>query len=223
MKRKNLICVFAHPDDEAFGPGGTIAKLSKKYNIYLLCATKGEAGQISSKLKIKSSKLGEIRANELRKSAKILGVKKVYFLGFKDGELSNNLYHKLALKIKNKLIKFKPSIVLTFEPMGGSGHIDHITVSMTTMFAVQNLKFVKEVWQVCRPESFSKFRRDYFIYFPPGYKKPQIDKIVDVSEVWDKKIGAMKVHKSQIHDVERILKIQQKLPKEEYFLVVKNF
>lgn len=208
---KTLVCVFAHPDDEAFGPGGTIAKFSKTHNVYVLCATKGEGGGS-----------GKVRARELRASAKILGVKKVYFLGFEDGTLSNNLYHELASKIRNKLLKFRPGIIITFEPQGVSGHIDHITVSMVTSFVVQKLPFVKTVLQFCRPERFSKARQDYFIYFPPGYKRSEVDKVINISEVWETKVKAMLCHKSQIPDVKRILELQQKLPKEEYFLVLKK-
>ncbi|HZQ29933.1 MAG TPA: PIG-L deacetylase family protein [Patescibacteria group bacterium] len=214
---KNLVCVFAHPDDESFGPGGTIAKFSKKYNVYILSATKGDAGQSS----IRSKNLGEVRSEELKKAAKILGVKKVYFLGFKDGTLNNNIYHKLASKIEEKLKILKPEIVLTFEPQGISGHIDHITISMVTMFAVQKLKFIKEVWQHCRPQGYDKFIKNYFIYFPKGYKKSQIQKVVKTNDVWEKKLEAMRAHKSQAADFERVLKIQSKLPKEEYFLVIK--
>lgn len=214
---KNLVCVFAHPDDEAFGPAGTIAKLSKKFNVYLLCATKGEEGRNF----LEKGRLGKIRQNELLKSAKILGVKKVYFLGFRDGTLSNNLYHKLTAKIKVHLLKLKPEILITYEPQGVSGHIDHITVSMVTMFTAQKLKFIKEVWQVCRPSSFAKKRFDYFIYFPPGYTKSEIDKIVNIKDFWDIKVEAMKAHKSQLEDFKRIMKFSKNQPKEEYFLVKK--
>lgn len=211
------MCVFAHPDDESFGPAGTIAKLSKKYNVYILSATKGDAGQSS----IKSKNLGEVRSKELKNAAKVLGVKGVYFLGFKDGTLSNNLYHKLASKIEFHLKKLKPEIVLTFEPQGISGHIDHITVSMVTMFVCQKLKFVREVWQHCRSANYDRFIQNYFIYFPKGYKKSEIDKVVKTKDVWYKKVEAMKYHKSQAADFKRVLKIQNKLPKEEYFLVDK--
>lgn len=216
---KNLVCVFAHPDDEAFGPGGTIAKLSKKYNIYLLCATKGDASRL--KFKVRNLKLENVRANELRKSAKILGIKKVYFLGFEDGELSNNIYHKLAVKIRSHLRKLKPEIVLSYEPLGVSGHIDHITVAMVTMFVVKDLKFVKEIWQVCLPDYRAKKRQDYYICFSPGYKMSDIDKVVNIKNVWDKKVEAMRQHKSQYKDFQTILAWSQKFPKEEYFLVKK--
>lgn len=207
---KNVVCVFAHPDDEAFGPAGTIAKFSKTHNVYILCATKGEAGGS-----------GKVRSDELRRSAKVLGVKKVYFLGFKDGELSNNLYHKLAAKIKVHLLKLKPKIVLTYEPLGVSGHIDHITVSMVTMFVVKKLKFVKELWQVCMPENRVKERQNYYICFGPGYKKSEIDKIIDISDVWETKLEAMKQHKSQYKDFQRFIKWISSFSKEEYFLVKK--
>src|SRR3989344_3139536 len=110
--KKVLVAIFAHPDDEAFGPSGTLAKFSKTHDVYILCATGGEAGKNS--LSKTEKKLSDIRKKELLASAKILGVKKIYFLGFEDGALSNNLYHKLAVKIKNKLVELKPEIVIAF-------------------------------------------------------------------------------------------------------------
>ncbi len=62
----------------------------------------------------------------------------------------------------------------------------------------------------------------YFIYRPAGLPRDQIDEIVDVSDVWDVKLEAMQVHESQKHDYERIIKMREGLPKEEYFLVRKR-
>ncbi|MGE5042280.1 MAG: PIG-L deacetylase family protein [Candidatus Levyibacteriota bacterium] len=218
-KKKTVVCVFAHPDDEAFGPSGTIHKLSKDYDVYILCATKGQAGQDSRSES--SESLAARRARELRESAKHIGVKKVYFLGFKDGTLSNNLYHKLADKIRKHLEDLKPELVITFEPQGVSGHIDHITVSMATSFVVLKLNFIKEIWYHCILKARALKRRDYFIYFPSGYKRSEVDKIVDISDVWTIKEKAMLKHESQRHDAERILKEAKGFPKEEYFLVRK--
>lgn len=75
---KNIVGVFAHPDDEALGPSGTIAKFAKKYNVYLICVTSGEA---SGKTEEEKLKIGETRRAELIESAKILGVKDVIFFG----------------------------------------------------------------------------------------------------------------------------------------------
>jgi N-acetylglucosamine malate deacetylase 2 len=219
MRRRSAVCVFAHPDDEAFGPSGTIYKLSKTHDVYILCATKGQAG-LDSKPENGSS-ITRKREKELRISSKILNVKEAYFLGFKDGCLCNNQYHKLAVGIEKYLRKLRPEIVLTYEPRGISGHIDHIMVSMVTTFVVEKLKFIKEIWYFCLPEGKEILKKDYFIYFPTGYKKRDIDRTVIVKDVWNVKEKAMRAHESQMHDAKNILKILKKFPKEEHFLVKK--
>lgn len=214
---KRVVCVFAHPDDEAFGPGGTIAKFAKDHEVYILCATKGQRGKVSKRI---SGTLGQERALELLASAKILGVKKVFFLGFRDGTLSNSLYHKLAEKVMRYVVELKPEIIITFEPHGVSGHIDHITVSMVTNYVFDRSPFVKKLMMHGVVDEYAKQRRDYFIYFPPGYPQASFDEIIDTSDVWDTKLKAMHCHGSQMHDIKRILSIER--PKEEYFLVRKQ-
>lgn len=217
-KKPVLVCVFAHPDDEAFGPAGTIHKFTKTHDVYLLCATKGQVGQDS--ILEPKKRLTERRVQELRTSAKILGVKQVYFLGFKDGTLSNNLYHKLAEKIKLHFEKLNPEIVMTYEPHGISGHIDHIAVSFVAQFVLRDhKKSVKELWMYCLKKGREEFRNSYFVYFPKGYEADQIDKVMNVEDVWDLKVAAMHAHVSQIHDAKEVLRVAEKFPKEEYFLV----
>src|SRR3990167_7673745 len=200
-KKQNrvVVAIFAHPDDEAFGPSGTIAKLAKTHDVYVLCATRGEAGSPRSRsgeVDDNLKNIGEVREKELRCSAQILGVREVYFLGFADGTLSNSLYHKLAQKIEDKARLLKPELFITFEPRGISGHIDHITVSLATTYIFYKLPFVKKLFYFCISEEERKSVKDYFIYFPPGYPKSQIDQVVDVADVWETKIQAMMCHKS---------------------------
>ncbi|MBI2033092.1 MAG: PIG-L family deacetylase [Candidatus Levybacteria bacterium] len=218
-KKKSFVCIFAHPDDEAFGPGGTIAKLTKEFDVYILCATRGQKGQNSSR---SSETLSKIRSNELKLSAKILGVKKVFFLGFRDGTLSNNLYHKIADRIEVYLEKLRPEAIMTFTQNGVSGHIDHITVSMVTMYIFQKLHFIKEVWHHTGKDYIAEQMKNYFIYFPKGYSRSEVDKVVDISDVWEIKVQAMYQHASQMHDVERILSLHKGHPKEDYFLISKK-
>lgn len=218
--KKKLVCIFAHPDDETFMVGGTIAKLAKEYDIYVLCATKGEAGKNSDE---ETKRLGQMRAKELQNAADILGIKQVYFLGFKDGTLSNNLYHKLAEKIQKKLEQLRPDIILSNDPSGISGHIDHITIAMVTLYVFHKVSFIKTLWQYCgKAEVAEKMSKNYFIHFPKGYTRDEVDKVIDIADVWDIKVRAMQQHKSQKHDVDRILATQKHLPKEDYFFVVKK-
>ncbi len=215
-KNKTIVAIFAHPDDEAFGPAGTIAKFAQENDVYLICATKGEEGMGPT------SKLAQIRSKELLDSAKILGIKKVYFLGFHDGTLSNNLYHELAAKIEAYLKKLKPEILITDEWQGISGHIDHIAVSMVTTFVFRKLKFVKTLMYYCIDKKAASRMSDYFIYFPPGYTRDSVDRIENIESVWKKKKEAMNAHVSQKKDAQAILRRHEGMPKEEYFLTLEK-
>lgn len=212
--KKTLVAIFAHPDDEAFGPAGTIAKLAKTHDVYLICATRGEAGMGPTE------KLAQVRSKELRTSAKILGVKKVYFLGFTDGSLSNNLYHKIASKVEKIFKDLEPETIITHEPKGISGHIDHITISMVTTYVFKKLPFVKTLMYYCIDKKAASHMDKYFIYFPPGYERGQVDKIVNISTVWDTKIKAMLAHTSQEKDARAVIERNERLKREEYFLLL---
>lgn len=224
-----VLGVFAHPDDEAFGPAGTLAKLAQAHDVYTICITNGDAG-INSLAKPDSElngsnnqpSLAEIRKEELLTAGKVLGVKKTFFLGYKDGSLSNNLYHEVASKIQNIVDDLKPEILLTYEPRGVSGHIDHVASSLITSFVFEKVQSVKELWYYCNSEAVRATVKNYFIYWPPGYKDPEISKTVNIEMLWDTKIKAMNCHRSQMHDVEKILARYKNLPKEESFIILKK-
>ncbi len=219
---KPVVGIFAHPDDEAFGPSGTLAKFAKEgRDVFIICVTRGEAGR---NLSDKTNDLKDIRAEELEASAKVLGVKEVIFLDFKDGTLSNNLYHEVAQKLQELLEKIEPEILITLEPRGVSGHLDHIAVSFIATYVYKKMPSIKELWYFCLTQEAQKVTMkhlgDYFVYFPPGYKKEDISKTVDVSSVWEQKTSAMAKHESQRPDVKANLKICEELPKEENFIIL---
>lgn len=216
---KKIVGIFAHPDDEALGPSGTLATLAKENEVYLICVTSGEA---SGKTKAEKLKIGETRRAELKESARILGVKEVYFLGYEDGELKNNSYHQLASDIVTKLEELQPDTLMTFEWRGISGHIDHITVSLVTTYVFKKLSFVTKLLYYCVCRQESELMHDYFIFFPPGFEKKDVHEVIDVSPVWNIKLKAMQAHQSQIKDVERMLQHCESLPKEEYFLILEK-
>lgn len=223
--KKVIAAIFAHPDDEAFGPAGTIAKVAKNNDVYILTATKGEAGQnYSDKNK---EPLWKIREKELLASAKILGVKKVFFLGFTDGDLSNNLYHKLTAKIEEVLKKIKADTIITDENRGISGHLDHIAVSLASTFVFEKMHPIKQIYYFFITDRQRNLLPKYlpggyFVYFPPGYKESKADMVSDISDVWEIKMKAMTCHQSQLKDVKRVQGILSELPKKEFFFVRKK-
>lgn len=215
---KKALGIFAHPDDESFGPGGTLALLAKKYELHTICVTGGDKGQ-NARTRTKRD-LAIIRREEYRKAAKILGIHKVHCLGYKDGTLSNDKYHEIASKIEKVIKKMQPELLITFEPKGVSGHIDHIAVSMITTYVFKNNQKVKTLMYYCiLEERREKYLDDYFIYFPEGYKKGEIDQEIDITDTFQTKIEAIKAHKSQKEDGDRIIKSLLKMPQKEYFLI----
>lgn len=122
---KRMLAIFAHPDDESFAAGGTLAKYAQQdVQVILLCATGGEAGIPG----LKPEEVRVIRERELRQAAEQLGIE-VYFLGYPDGELAYAMPGMLFEIIASWIDLVQPQVILTFGPEGVSGHPDHITIS----------------------------------------------------------------------------------------------
>jgi N-acetyl-1-D-myo-inositol-2-amino-2-deoxy-alpha-D-glucopyranoside deacetylase len=92
MSQRTLLAVLAHPDDESFGMGGTLALYaSRGVDVYLVCATRGEVGEADEKHLKDFSSIGEMREAELRCAAGILGLKGVFFLGYRDSGMPGSV------------------------------------------------------------------------------------------------------------------------------------
>jgi LmbE family N-acetylglucosaminyl deacetylase len=81
---------------------------------------------------------------------------------------------------------------------------------------------VTELWQYCIPKKERAMIVDYFIYFPDGYEKDEADMVIDVSQVQELRLRAVKCHESQKKDGEFITRVMTTLPQEEYFFVRKK-
>ncbi len=211
-----VTAIFAHPDDESFGPGGTLALLADKHPVEIICATRGEQGLNHSGAH--HDHISAIRSREVGQAAEILGIQKVHFLDFIDGTLCNKLYHEVADKVERILNASRPQTLITYEPLGVSGHLDHIAMSLITTFVARRSPFVRRVLYFCVSREESGLIKDYFIYFPPGLDREKADLRVDIAPTWERKVRAIKAHRSQNKDVRMILENLEKLPREELFL-----
>lgn len=87
---KTILAVLAHPDDESFGLGGTLALYANKgYDTYLICATRGEVGTVDEEHLTGFTDIAELRTDELRRAATHLGLKNVFFLGYRDSGIGD--------------------------------------------------------------------------------------------------------------------------------------
>ena len=214
LQPKRILCLFAHPDDETFGPGGSLAVWrGQGAEVHIICATKGEAG---------GSPIARVK--EIKAAANILNLNPVTFLKSKDGKIGNSQLLELENAFIPFINEFQPDTIVTFDLNGVSGHLDHIAVASAATQAFKKTKVAKQLLYFCTSEKLSKLMDHYFIHFPQGKKREQVDLIVDIAPVWDKRVKAMYAHQSQIKDVIQILARRKiaRAPKEEWFQIRKK-
>jgi LmbE family N-acetylglucosaminyl deacetylase len=147
---KTILAVLAHPDDESFGMGGTLALYAARgVQVHLVCATRGEVGEVAPELLEGFESIAKLRESELRCAAGILGLSGVHFLDYRDSGMpgSPDNTHPLALaaqpldEVASRVVSYirelKPQIVLTFDPIGGYRHPDHIAIQRATVRAFE--------------------------------------------------------------------------------------
>ncbi len=127
----SLLAVFAHPDDESFLTGGTLAKYAAEgVDLSLVCATRGEVGEISDPALATPATLGRVREEELRLACSLLGIRHLRFLDYIDGALPRVDSQEAVGKIVRAIRELRPQVVITFGPEGGgSRHPDHVAIS----------------------------------------------------------------------------------------------
>src|SRR5512136_1186453 len=181
MSTQTLLAVLAHPDDESFGMGGTLAFYAARgAGVYLVCATRGEVGDVTPELLKGFNSVAELRESELRCAAGILGLKGVHFLDYRDSgmpgspdnghprALAAQPLDEVAANVVCYIRQLKPQVVLTFDPIGGYRHPDHVAIHQAAVRA-----FEQAANPAFAPESLPAFapERLYFHIFPKGFLK----------------------------------------------------
>ena len=176
MTKQTLLAVLAHPDDESFGIGGTLAYYALHgVDVHLICATRGEVGEVAAEMLEGYNSIAELRESELRCAASILGLAGLHFLDYRDsgmpGSADNTHLQALAAQpldeVAAKVVHFirelKPQVILTFDPIGGYRHPDHIAIHQATVRAFEqsaNPAFAPDGLEATSPQ------RLYFYVIP---------------------------------------------------------
>ncbi len=137
---KRLLAIFAHPDDEGAIAGTLAHYAANETEVALICATKGEAGEISDPALATPETLAEVRTAELQAACDIIGIRELHFLGYRDSGMADTppngdpraLIQADSDEAIGRLValirRLKPDVVVTFEPYGWYGHPDHKAV-----------------------------------------------------------------------------------------------
>jgi N-acetyl-1-D-myo-inositol-2-amino-2-deoxy-alpha-D-glucopyranoside deacetylase len=220
-----LLLVHAHPDDEAISTGGVMLKAKKDgHRVVLVTATRGEAGEIHNMdPEATRPHLADVRTNELEAAARILGVDRVEFLGYRDSGMvgtpeneDKRSFHQAPLeeaagKLAKILREEKPDVVVTYGEDGVYGHPDHIKAHFVTNAALDLLAregwTPRKLYYTAVPRSAMEAfiaqmpeearQRDTVGMRIPGTPDELITTHVDVGDFVDAKRKAFAAHVSQ--------------------------
>ena len=167
--RLSILAVFAHPDDEGFGCGGTLAALvAGGHRVTLICATNGDVGEISDPSLATPETLPSVRQGELRAAMDLTGIQDVRFLNYRDSGMvgwDDNDHPRSLFQAPEETVveqvasvvrEVRPDLVITHDPTGGYGHPDHVTICRHTQTAVERCRGEGGplLYYVCFPRSF---------------------------------------------------------------------
>lgn len=205
--KKIIFGVFAHPDDEAFGPAGTLLLETKSgTELHLICLTAGENGTNPDN----DPNLGETRLREWQNAASLIGATTTHHLGYSDGHLDNMAMIEIAGQIRQIVAEHTAKDAeiefMSLDPNGLTGHIDHIVASRAASLAFYTLKShdqrLKRIRYAClSSEQYPTVQTDW-IYMDAGRQPDEIHETVDARPLRNEIIAIMRCHASQRADCE---------------------
>lgn len=186
-KIKKILIVCAHPDDEVIGCGGTISLLSKTAKIDLLVFTNGEGSRKFSSDEQYRKKILQ-RKQMLQKSSKILGIKNIHQLDFRDNQLDTYPLLEITKELENYLKKYKPDTIFTHYK--NDLNIDHRKVFEAVITATRPFKntFIKNLlsFEITSSTELSYSKNQ----FNPNF-------FVDIKDKINLKKKSLKIYKKQ--------------------------
>ena len=225
---RRLSAVFAHPDDETFATGGTLARYANAgARVALYVATDGDAGRSSGIPFSSREELGRIRRAELLAACPLLGVQHVEHGGHPDGALAAADPDVVIGQIVAFLRREQPQVVLTFGPEGApTGHRDHRAICRFATSAV--LLAGTAAFPEQLESGLARHRPDRLCYvtwpmpFPgdrPAQEGQPIQIRVPIEDWYETKLEAYFAHRTQL-DHEAYFRTVALLPTEDYFVAL---
>lgn len=226
---KIVIGIFAHPDDEAFGPSGTMLQHTKSGGeLHLITLTAGEAGQNPDE----HEDLAATRLEEWHRAGQLIGATSMHHLGFHDGQLGNQELvqsSKRIIEIINQVWRDSDQQnvgieIISMDTNGITGHIDHIVASRAAHQAFYKLRQqglpMTRLLLVCisRRQTGNLPNTD-FVFMEPGRTDDEIDLVVDSNGYADELIEIIQAHHTQRQDAEYHVAYRQEHGFFDYFLV----
>jgi LmbE family N-acetylglucosaminyl deacetylase len=221
---RRLLCITAHPDDEASSFGGTLRLYADGgVETSVVCLTPGQAASHRGSAR-SDAELAAIRREEFASACKMLGVKHAVVLGYSDGQLHRLDSYLVVRELVRHIRRLRPQVLLTFGPEGSvTAHTDH---SMTSVFATlafhwagRGNRFSEQIEEGLKPYGTQKL-----YYATAKFHLPQREVrlapatvALDVSEFVETKVAAFRAHASQAPLFQMFEQIMHARGGKEYF------
>ena len=225
--KKIIFGTFAHPDDEAFGPAGTLLlEPEKGAELHLISLTAGGAGTNPDNV----PNLATVREKEWREAGHLMSATSMELLGYEDGQLNN----QIMIEASQRIIAFVTAKIsssdmdteiefMTLDINGYTGHIDHIVAARAACLAFYRLKQSDDrftrIRLACLPNTLYPTVNTDWIYMEPGRFADEIDETIDARSLRNKILSVMEAHHSQRADAEATIKSQGENLGLNYFIV----
>jgi LmbE family N-acetylglucosaminyl deacetylase len=214
---RRVACVFAHPDDDTFGVGGSLAlHPDEELELTVILATSGDAGRIADASLATRETLASVREAEDLASWHALGLEPdLRFLRHPDGGLSRMPRERLVAEVHDLLEAAAPEVVVTFGSDGITGHEDHVAIGGVATEAFGALRTsasgsaFSRLLHCAIPQGdldrLNELLRERGLepmdptqpFVPRGVPDGAIGARVDVSSVYERKVEAIRAHKTQ--------------------------
>jgi len=187
----SVLAVVAHPDDETFGLGAIVDRLSRAgATVHILCYTRGEASTLNEN----GADLDRARAAELRQASSELGACTVELLGYPDGALAAVAPEELAAHVTRLAARYRPDGLLVFDETGITGHADHRAATRAAVQAASSAGLPVLAWTL--PAAVAARLRDETGQPFAGQPPDRVDLRVPVDRARQRRAALM--HVSQI-------------------------
>lgn len=210
-----LLCVTAHPDDEAGAFGGTLLLYHERgVETSIVCLTAGTAARNRGAAR-SDDELAALRRTELAASCKLLNVSHCEVLDYPDSKLDRTDFYRVVGDVVLRIRQLRPHVVLTFGMDGGlTAHVDHAMAGMFATIAFEWAgrpdRFREQVEQGLQPHRAQKLyylTADYLLPDRKPIAPPTVTARIEVGEQrLQKKSEAFRLHKTQAPLFERVEK-----------------
>lgn len=191
-----LLAIFAHPDDETFRCGGTLALLAHRgVHVQVLTATRGQAGSCGDPPLCTPAQLPAVRERELRCACAALGIQPPILLDYVDGQLADADPEQIVTEILAVADALRPQAILTYGPDGVSGHPDHVAIGRFAAEAFQRTETIAALYTLAVPQTLATTLGMTQIHAVPD---AVITHTVDGTAAWTAKMAAVRCHRTQL-------------------------